>query len=134
MTEHITNKFLDQLSSKLKQQNKIMNITQKALNEINTQAFSSKLGARYITKIINDTIKQKLAYELLFGEFKETNRVTINFEDNFTYVFENNKASYLSNCDEIFFSTAIEAQEYAKANVGVTISRSQDGECFVVKK
>lgn len=134
MTKNITNKFLDQLSNKLKEKYKTMNITQKALNEINTQAFSSKLGARYISKIINDTIKQKLAYELLFGEFKENNLVTIDFEDDFTYIFENIQKYRPLNNDEFFFNTAQEAQEYAKVNIGVTITRASFGDGFVVKK
>lgn len=134
MTKNITNKFLEQLSSKLKQKNKTMNITQKALDEINTQAFSSKLGARYISKIINDTIKQKLAYELLFGEFKNNSIVTIDFEDDFTYIFENFQEFHPTDSDELFFNTAQEAQVYAKANIGVTITRASFKDGFVVKR
>lgn len=135
MTQSITKKFLDQLSKKLEQQNKCMNITFNAIQEINNQAYSSKLGARYISKIINDTIKQKLAYELLFGEFKDNHKVTIDFIlDEFTYIFENFKDFNPSDSDEIYFSTALEAQEYAKANIGVTITRATFGDGFVVKK
>jgi len=133
MTKNITNKFLKQLSNKLKEQYKTMSITQKALDEINNQAFTSKLGARYITKVINDTIKQKLAYELLFGEFKKSNKVMIDFEDNFTYLFENKEYYPLKN-DDIFFNTAEEAHNYAKENIGVTITRSYNGYGFMVKK
>lgn len=134
MTKNITNKFLDQLSNKLKEQSKSMSITQKALDEINTQAYNSKLGARYISKIINDTIKQKLAYELLFGEFKVNSHVMIDFDHNLICFFENTKLSYISNTNEILFNTAQEAQAYAKANTGVTITRTQDGKGFMVKK
>jgi ATP-dependent Clp protease ATP-binding subunit ClpA len=134
MTQSITNKFLDQLLSKLNQQSKTMNITQEALQEINTQAYNSKLGARYISKIINETIKQRLAYELLFGEFKEKSIVTIDFKDDFTYIFENFKEFNPSNSDEIFFNTALEAQLYAKSNPHVAITRCNDRDGFTLKK
>ncbi|MDQ1268485.1 MAG: hypothetical protein QG560_1128, partial [Campylobacterota bacterium] len=82
---------------------------------------------------INDTIKQKLAHELLFGCFKQSDRVTIDFQDDFEYIFENYEQVGLFSNDEIFFITAQEAQLYAKANHNVTIVRSKNRAGFTVK-
>lgn len=134
MVQEITSKFLKQLADKLYAQDKSIAITDIALEEINNRAFSSNLGARYISKIINDTIKQKLAYELLFGQFKGCNKVTVDFSDDFCYLFETYEQITSLSSDEIFFKTAQEAQLYAKANPHVAITRCNDRDGFTLKK
>ncbi len=135
IVQRITKKFCNQLLEKLKQQDKTMVITEKAVEEINNQAYNSKLGARYISKIINDTIKQKVAYELLFGEFKTNYKVTIDFQDDFVYEFtESGRLQSTITSDTLYFHTAQEAEQYAKANPGITITRAKNGEGFVVKE
>jgi len=134
MVQAITDKFLKQLSDKLYTQHKMMIVTTKAMEEIINRAFDSKLGARYISKIINDTIKQKLAHELLFGRFKQSDRVTIDFQDDFEYIFKNYEQVGSFSNDEIFFKTAQEAQLYAKANPDIIIVRSNHSDGFIVKK
>lgn len=132
--QNITNKFLDQLSSKLTQQNKTIVMTKKALDEINSKAFSTKLGARYISQIIDNTIKQKLAYELLFGAFKINNKAMIDFQEDFVYEFiESEKSNVIINSSTIYFYTAQEAQQYAKENPGITITRALNGDGFMIK-
>jgi len=134
MIKNITNKFIEQLSKKLNRQYKKIRITPQALEEINTQAFQTKMGARYISKIINDAIKQKLAYELLFGKYIENNKVTIDFNCDFIYIFENGtQFEEIDNHDLTVFETAYEAQEYAKENPGVVITRSIYGPGFIIK-
>ncbi len=131
MVKNIATKFIDELELKLHKQIKTMELTSNAFDEIVDQAFTTKLGARHIKKVINNTIKQKLAYELLFGEFKTNDSVTIDFIDNnFVYLFSNN--SPLNNTN--IFQTAYEAQEYAKANPGVTITRTEDGQYYKIKE
>jgi len=135
MVESITNKFLNQLSLKLNNQHKTIVLTPLAIKEINTQAYSSKLGARYISKIINDTIKQRLAYELLFGDFKENNKVTVDFKNDFEYIFENELPSNTPiNKKSNIFQTAQEAHDYARANPGVTVTRAEYGDGYIIKE
>ena len=120
--------------SALQPQHKTMTLSNKALEEINTQAYSSKLGARYISKIINDTIKQKLAYELLFGDFVQNDHVTIDFKTDFEYIFKNNSQPKITiNKDPYTFKTAQKAYAYAKANPGITITRAEYGDGFIIK-
>ncbi|PNV83685.1 MAG: hypothetical protein C0627_03875 [Sulfurimonas sp.] len=133
MIQAITDKFLKELSDKIHTHCKMMIVTARAREEILNRAIDSKLGARYISKIINDTIKQKLAHELLFGRFKQSDKVTIDFQDDFEYIFENYEQVGLLCNDEIFFKTAQEAQLYAKANPNVTIIRSNSRDGFTVK-
>ena len=136
MVRDITNKFLEQLSNKLYKQFKTMHVTSNALEEINLKAFGSKLGARYISKVINESIKQKLAYELLFGEFVYCNKVNIDFDSTFIFEFENS-GNALNNTNDItsmIFKNPIEAQNYAKANPGMIMTREENGDGYIVKE
>ena len=134
MVKNITNKFLEQLSNKLQSQSKTMTVTKKALEVLTSKAFKSKLGARGISKIINETIKQKLSYELLFREFINNNKVTIDFNEDFIFIFDNS-IEYLKdiNNKKIIFKTAQEAHTYDKNNPGTIITRARHGNGFIIK-
>ena len=135
MVNNITNKFLEQLLIKLNNQYKTMILTPQAFEEITAKAFKSNLGARYISKIINETIKQKLAYELLFGDFINNNQVTIDFNNDFEYNFDNSQVSIeCTDSESNRFRTAQDAQEYAKNNPGVIITQAKDGFGFIIKE
>jgi len=54
------------------------------------------------------------------------------YEDNYEKKYKDDYISYKK--EKTWFKTAQEAQEYAKANPGIVITRSPDGNGYIVKK
>ncbi|MFN8369760.1 MAG: AAA family ATPase [Bacteriovoracaceae bacterium] len=75
--EMVVEKFLLELESKLSAKNVYMDVELAAKKWIAKNAFDSKLGARPISRFIDDKIKKILAQEILFGHLENGGRVKI---------------------------------------------------------
>ncbi len=115
----IIDKFLSEFQTDLKKRQIDLTITDNAKYMLkrlwNT---SQKEGARVISKIINSNFKHYIAKEMLFGKLKDGGDVIIDTkEKSFTFSISQTK----------YFSTALEAQNYAKKHIGTVITRADDG-------
>ena len=137
MIIHITDKFLEDLGSRLLEKNIFLSISGEAKEHLNTIGFESAMGARSISRAINSEFKRHISQEILFGSLKDGGTVCITLgKDGFVYDFRSGHRhtdvpeGIDAGCD---FKTAEEACRYAKENVGVTVTKSPSGHGYIIK-
>ncbi|WP_101927642.1 MULTISPECIES: ATP-dependent Clp protease ATP-binding subunit ClpA [Luteimonas] len=77
----VVDKFLIELESQLHEKNVALSATPDARDWLAKHGFDPQMGARPMSRVIQDKIKRKLADELLFGKLADGGRVTIEVRD-----------------------------------------------------
>ena len=77
----IIDKFMSQLSSRLKEQNIKVQLSDKAKDEIVRVGFDSTFGARPIKRFIQSHIETLIARELIKGNVSKGDHIIADFED-----------------------------------------------------
>jgi len=121
----IIDKFLEELKNELKQKHIKLYVEEpakKLLKELWNN--SEKEGARTISKIINTQFKQMIAIEMLYGFLQDGGELRISAH----------KKKFLFEEEQLYFETALEAQQYAKEHIGTVITRDNTNEGYKVLK
>lgn len=136
MIDNIILKFIDNLNVKLKQKNIKLEVSNRVLEYLREITSKKNQGARGAYKIIEEEITLWLSHEILFGKLKNSGKVTVDINESNTFIYEVFEKEILYSKDELdgkIFYDIEEAQTYAKANPGVTITRSLCGQGFIIK-
>jgi len=75
--EHVVNKFIFELEAQLQDKNVTIELDDAAQDWLAENGFDKKMGARPMTRLIQDKIKKPLAEELLFGRLVQGGHVRI---------------------------------------------------------
>jgi ATP-dependent Clp protease ATP-binding subunit ClpA len=140
MISSIIDKNINELSNKLKNLNITITLSDELKKHIINKLSLENLGARSVAKIIRDKIKTKIANAIINENVTQNANIFFSLEKQTNeFIFEirnisNNTKSLFNIEDNNFFKNAIEAQEYAKANPNVTITRSPCGNGYIVKE
>ena len=78
---HVVDKFLFELESQLEAKKVSFCVTQEARNWLAEQGYDEKMGARPMSRLIQEKIRKKLADELLFGELSRGGEVLVSLEN-----------------------------------------------------
>ena len=85
----IVGKFLLELNAMTNEKTVEVNATEKAIDYLIEKGFDSKMGARPLSRLIDDEIKKPLSKMILFGDLKEGGRVEVDIEqDKLTVKFK----------------------------------------------
>lgn len=136
MVSKITDKFLLELSNKLRKLNLSLTIDESVKKDIIDKSLDLNLGARGVSKIIRNDLKIKIADEIIRDNLNYGDNVHIQLdeiESTYSITISKQLQQTQSN-DEIFFETALDAQNYAKENPLISITRAPYGNGYVVKK
>jgi ATP-dependent Clp protease ATP-binding subunit ClpA len=79
-------KFLDELKSSLNDKNIRLNISEGAVDLLAEQGYDSKMGARPLSRKIDELVRVPLSKKILFDRLQDV-AVTINVDNN-TLVFD----------------------------------------------
>jgi ATP-dependent Clp protease ATP-binding subunit ClpA len=82
--EHIlrvVDKFMIELESQLHDKNVSLSATPAARDWLAQHGFDPQMGARPMSRVIQDKVKRRLADELLFGKLANGGRVSIDVQD-----------------------------------------------------
>jgi len=86
--EMVANKFLMELENQLIDKKVELEVTAKAKEWLSKNGYDDKLGARPISRLINDKIKKPLAHEILFGKLEKGGKVVVDIKnDEFEFIF-----------------------------------------------
>ena len=137
MVVHITDKFLQDLSSQLSKKQFGFNISEEAKNSLNAIGFDPNMGARSVLRAINTEFKKEISRILLLTN-ESVGTISVGYKDG-KFVYElvttrsacKEKSLFDVDEKEYDFETAEEAQEYAKNHIGTVIKRSPKGVGFV---
>ena len=77
----IVKKFLLELNTMTVEKHVEVNATEEALDYLIEKGFDSKMGARPLSRIIDDEIKKPLSRMILFGDLQEGGRVEVTVKD-----------------------------------------------------
>lgn len=84
----VVNKFLMELENQLVEKKVEMEVTPEAKEWLSRNGYDDKLGARPISRLINDKIKKSLAHEILFGRLESGGKVTVTVKnDDLNFIF-----------------------------------------------
>jgi len=81
----VIDKFLDELTKKLKEKNIHIYLSQKAKEELIKKGYNPKMGARPMLRIIETEIIEPLSDEILFGKLSKGGEVDIDFDNSFIF-------------------------------------------------
>jgi ATP-dependent Clp protease ATP-binding subunit ClpA len=86
--ELVVNKFLMELENQLIEKKVELDVTPAAKTWLSLKGYDSKLGARPLSRLINDKIKKSLAHEILFGKLEGGGKVTVDVKnDDLDFIF-----------------------------------------------
>lgn len=77
----VVNKFLMELENQLVDKKVDIEVTTKAKEWLSSNGYDDKLGARPISRLINDKIKKPLANEILFGKLEGGGKVVVDIKN-----------------------------------------------------
>ncbi|MCD8478346.1 MAG: hypothetical protein LRY68_11100 [Sulfurospirillum sp.] len=140
MVVHITDKFLQDLSSQLSKKQFGFNISEEAKNALNDIGFDPNMGARSVLRAINTEFKKEISRILLLTN-ESVGTISVGYKDG-KFVYElvttrsacKEKSLFDVDEKEYDFETAEEAQEYAKNHIGTVIKRASRGVGFIKLK
>ena len=78
----IVKKFLLELNTMTAEKRVEVNATEQAIDYLIDKGFDDKMGARPLSRIIDDKIKKPLSRMILFGDLQEGGRVEVDVKDN----------------------------------------------------
>jgi ATP-dependent Clp protease ATP-binding subunit ClpA len=86
--EMVVNKFLMELEGQLVEKKVDFEVTNTAKAWLSKNGYDDKLGARPISRLINDKIKKPLAHEILFGKLEAGGKVVVDIKnDEVEFIF-----------------------------------------------
>jgi ATP-dependent Clp protease ATP-binding subunit ClpA len=130
---NITNKFLDDFSDKLANQDISLSVSTQAKEKLNDFGFDTSMGARSVSRTINNTFKQNISQEILYGSLSDGGEVTIDVDDDgFIFNYES-QSTYQKEDNDYDFETAEEASEWARCNPLKSITRTPSGYGYIIK-
>ncbi|HFE38645.1 MAG TPA: ATP-dependent Clp protease ATP-binding subunit ClpA [Gammaproteobacteria bacterium] len=92
---NVVDKLLIELEVQLESKNVTMEVTAKAKKWLAKHGYDKQMGARPMSRLIQENVKKSLANELLFGELADGGSVIIDEEnDELTYEFEPEKVAH----------------------------------------
>jgi ATP-dependent Clp protease ATP-binding subunit ClpA len=84
----VVNKFLMELENQLLDKKVELEVTVEAKEWLCKNGYDDKLGARPISRLINDKIKKPLAHEILFGKLEAGGKIVVDVKnDELTFIF-----------------------------------------------
>jgi len=78
---HVVDKFIIELEAQLQEKNVSLDVKEAAREWLALHGFDPKMGARPMTRTIQDNIKKPLAEELLFGKLAKGGSICIDVKD-----------------------------------------------------
>ncbi|WP_044417545.1 ATP-dependent Clp protease ATP-binding subunit ClpA [Halarcobacter anaerophilus] len=85
----VAGKFIEDLEKQLENKKIKISISAKAKKELAILGYDKAMGARPLTRVISDKIKNVLTEEILFGRLKKGGNVKIDFvKENFTFTYK----------------------------------------------
>lgn len=140
MISLIIDKNLNELKYKLSSYNLDIKMSEELRKNIIESLVIDNLGARSIAKIFKNTIKTLIANEILSNNITIKSKINICMNNDTNEIYlkvlsqkeENLEKDLLTYIP--WFSNVIEAQEYAKKNPMILITRSPCGNGFIAKK
>ncbi|MGE3465988.1 MAG: ATP-dependent Clp protease ATP-binding subunit ClpA [Pyrinomonadaceae bacterium] len=81
MIKLIVDKFISELNGQLAEKRVLVKLTDTAREWLATHGFDARYGARPMSRLIHDRIRQRLAQEILFGELKDGGSVSVREKD-----------------------------------------------------
>ncbi|QKF78446.1 ATP-dependent Clp protease ATP-binding subunit ClpA [Arcobacter defluvii] len=84
----VAGKFIEDLEKQLVDKKIKIEISAKAKKELATLGYDKAMGARPLNRVISDKIKNPLTDEILFGKLKKGGIVKIDFDKEFTFLYE----------------------------------------------
>ena len=81
VVSNIVGKFINELNTQLKDKNILITADSTATKWLSKKGYSAKLGARPLSRIIDNQIKTPLSKKVLFGELVDGGKVEIGIED-----------------------------------------------------
>lgn len=137
----IIDKNTNELTNKLSEYSLEIKISNELKKLIVDNLLKDNLGARSIAKIFRDNIKTLIANEIINNTISFNSEININMNKNTQEVYleifkkniEKDLLTFISE-ETPWFPNAIGAQEFAKQNPMITITRSPCGNGFIAKK
>ena len=88
----IVDKFIKELNGQLAEKRVLVKLTEDAKEWLALNGFDARYGARPMSRLIHDKIKQPLASEILFGKLSDGGSVSVDVEnDTLSLIQENIK-------------------------------------------
>ena len=113
IVKQIVEKFISELNSQLKDKNIEIVADKESVNWLADKGYDRKMGARPLSRLIDNKIKSPLSRRVLFGDLKDGGRVTVTIEN-----------------DEIAFSIKEmpkpETKEERKARKAAALAKQQE--------
>jgi ATP-dependent Clp protease ATP-binding subunit ClpA len=81
VVDRVVNKFIEELQVRLAEKSVELTIDEEAKNWLAKHGYDRKMGARPMSRIIQEELKKPLADELLFGKLSEGGSVHVTVED-----------------------------------------------------
>ena len=78
----IVDKFINELNGQLAEKRVIVKLEESAREWLAANGFDARFGARPMSRLIHDKIKQPLANEILFGSLTHGGSVSVTAEEN----------------------------------------------------
>jgi len=78
---YVVDKFIIELEAQLQEKNVSLDVKEAAREWLALHGFDPKMGARPMTRTIQDNIKKPLAEELLFGKLAKGGSICIDVKD-----------------------------------------------------
>jgi len=69
---HVVDKFIAELQGQLDEKRVVLNVTAEAKHWLGEHGYDEKMGARPMSRLVQDKIKKPLAEKILFGELAES--------------------------------------------------------------
>ncbi len=92
--EKVVDKFVIQLEAQLADRNVTIELSDEARGYLAKEGYDPAMGARPLSRVIQEKIKRPLAEELLFGKLTKGGIVLVDYrEDEITFDFEDDKPS-----------------------------------------
>jgi ATP-dependent Clp protease ATP-binding subunit ClpA len=77
----VVSKFLMELENQLVEKKVELEVSDSARSWLSRNGYDSKLGARPISRLIDEKIKKSLAHEILFGKLEAGGKVMVDIKD-----------------------------------------------------
>ena len=86
--QQVVSKFLMELDNQLVEKKVELDVSENARSWLATNGYDNKLGARPISRLINEKIKKPLAHEILFGKLEKGGKVIVDVKnDELDFIF-----------------------------------------------
>lgn len=86
--EMVVSKFIMELENQLEEKKVELELSAEARQWLSKNGYDDKLGARPISRLINDKIKKPLAHEILFGKLEKGGKVLVDIKnDDLAFTF-----------------------------------------------